>query len=176
MVSTLSVLHYLHGTQYFNSSTMLSDENGMNVTGTVNRKITKIRFGSGSSLQDSVFQSDLSSIPYTIGSTTGTLYTAYGQMIPVLAGSISFGRTTAAGNLTRLTSTTIAGGVFLYGVNFPTWSGQEVVHDPVFSTFITTTTTNKSPITWIIVGVAIGGVAALVVIVLAMRARIKRSS
>lgn len=176
MISTLSVLHYVHGTRYFNSSTILSDQNGANVTGTANRKISNIRFGSGSSLQDSVFQTDLSSIPYTIGGNTGTVYNATGQIIPVLAGSISFGRTTAAGNLTRQTSTTIAGGVFLYSVNFPMWSGQEVVHDPVFSTFITTTTTNNSPMTWIILSVAIGGVAAIVVIVLSMRARNKRSS
>ena len=174
MVSTLDVLHLLHSTRVFNASTLLSDENGGNVTMNGDRLIKKIRFGSGSSLQDSVFQADLASIPYTIDGTSGTTYTAYGQMIPVLVGGISYGHTTAVGNLTRQTKTAIVGGVFLYAVNFPTWNGQEIVHDPVFSTFISPT--SNFPVTWIIVGVAIGGVAALVVIVMVMRARNKRSS
>ncbi|HME55575.1 MAG TPA: hypothetical protein VKM55_25440 [Candidatus Lokiarchaeia archaeon] len=172
MVTTLDVLHYMHGTRVFNGSTLLSDENGGNVSANGNRVINKIRFGSGSSLQNTEFQTDLASIPYTTG---GTSYTAYGQMIPVMVGGISYGRTTAVGNLTRQTQTALVGGVFLYSVNFPTWSGHEVMHDPVFSTFITSSNSNN-PLTWVIVGVTIGGIAALVVIFGIVHARKKRSS
>ncbi|MBN2151396.1 MAG: hypothetical protein JW839_08125, partial [Candidatus Lokiarchaeota archaeon] len=151
-------------------NTALSDENAtsVNAGGSGTSRVAKIRFGSGTTLGGRVFESDLSSIPYTIGATP---HSATGQVIPVLMGGIALGKSNQVGNYTQQSGVAVFGMVYLYSVNFPTWSGQALVHDPVFSTFISV---GSGPGIWLYVGIALGGVAALVVILLVVRVRAKK--
>jgi hypothetical protein len=172
MVSLGSMFRVLAGTRRV-SNTVISNENATNVntgsSGTT--RIAKIRFGSGSSLAGRVFESDLSSIPYTIGVTP---YAATGQIIPVLMGGIALGKSNQVGNYTQQSGVAIVGMVYLYSVNFPTWSGQALVHDPVFSTFVSSG--SSGPGLWLYIGIALGGVAALVVVLAVVHAKKKRAS
>ncbi|NMC06412.1 MAG: hypothetical protein GYA24_14440, partial [Candidatus Lokiarchaeota archaeon] len=171
MVSMGSMFRVLAGTRLV-SNTALGNENGggINPGSDASSRIAKIRFGSGTSLGGRVFESDLASIPYTIGTTS---YGATAQMIPVLMGGIALGRSNPVGNYTQKSGVAIIGMVYLYSVNFPTWSGQALVHDPVFSTFIPS---GDSPKIWLYVGITLGGVAALVIVLAVVRAKKTRAS
>jgi len=172
MVSVGAMFRVLAGTRRV-SNTVISNENGTTASTGSNAtsRVAKIRFGSGTSLSSRVFESDLSSIPYTIGTTA---YTATGQIIPVLMGGIALGKSNQVGNFTQQSGVAIIGGIYLYSVNFPTWNGQALVHDPVFSTFITSAAVG--PGIWVYIGISLGGIAALVVILLVVRAKKKHAS
>ncbi|MHA1716817.1 MAG: hypothetical protein ACTSXP_14325, partial [Promethearchaeota archaeon] len=160
------------------NNTALVDENSTAINGTTNRtrEIRRIRFGSGDSLQDRVFEFDLDYIPYEIN---GQSETAYGQLIPMAMGGIAYGRATPEGNMTREEGRALYGTVLLYSVNFPEWSGSEIKHDPVFSTFLpeieSYTGPGPSRLLIIILTVSIGAVAFIVILISVIAVKKRKS-
>nr|MDO8118047.1 hypothetical protein [Candidatus Sigynarchaeota archaeon] len=172
MITIFSGFHLMHGTRTITGTNLIDQSDAdIDLNTSETRYIRRIRFASGTSLASRVFEMDLDSIPYESG---GTSHTAYGQLIPARMGSIAWGRTTTAGNMTTQTGTALFGAVMLYAVNFPAWSGNAIVHDPVFSTFIPSTTDGKG--LWFVIIASIAGIAAVVIIVGVVKAKKRDSS
>lgn len=170
MITLFNAFRFQYGSR-LRTNTRFGEDTGadINLGSNETRAIGRVRFASGTSLANRVFEMDLTSIPYQLA---GTDHVATAQFIPVRAGHVAWGRATPVGNMTRVEGLAVTHVVMLYSVNFPTWGGQAIVHDPVFTTFIPLG--GPSGIWWII-GIAIGGIAALV-IVLGVVARRKRAS
>ena len=126
------------------------------------REVGAIWFASGTSLGSRIFEMDLASIPYQLG---GQDYEAKGQLIPVMVGGIAYGRETIQDNVTVQSGLVVNVALMLYSVNFPTWGGQAIIHDPVFSTFIPSGGLGPLAIAAIVAGVGVVGIIIIVSIV-----------
>ncbi len=172
MITVFSGFRLMHGSRTITNTNVVDQGGtGIDVNANETRYVRRVRFASGTSLASRVFEMDLDSIPYESG---GTSYTAFGQLIPVKMGSITWGRMTTAGNITTQTGTAMYGVVMLYAVNFPTWNGNAIIHDPVFSTFIPSTDGGKN--LWVVIVIAVAGIAAVVIIIGVVKAKKRDSS
>ncbi|MHA1791276.1 MAG: hypothetical protein ACTSVI_01445 [Promethearchaeota archaeon] len=164
MVTLFSVYRLQHGSRVVGDNSIIGDNNStINVNESNAHAVGTVRFASGSSLRDRIFEFNLTEIPYSLG---GSSYTAYGQLIPAKMGGISYGRTTVVGNYTRESTTSIFGAVILYSVNFPTWGGHAIIHDPVFSTFVPTGSSTGGLSKPLLYTLVISGIAAVAVVVI----------
>ncbi|MHA1732938.1 MAG: hypothetical protein ACTSU5_13410 [Promethearchaeota archaeon] len=175
MNTMFMAFRYRAGMRTFNSSTRISGDGNTTLSDPERvRRMRQFRFSSGDTVQ---FENRLDDIPYNWG-TSGEAVTAIGQLVPLKLGQVSMGRATMDGNKTVAMGQSISGGVFLYSISYPKWSGQQIVHDPVFTTYVDDLGSAGSSwlsgnLKWILIA---AGAIAVVIVVFALVRRSRASS
>ncbi|MBD3185701.1 hypothetical protein GF325_02640 [Candidatus Bathyarchaeota archaeon] len=160
MVTMFDAFRLRHSNQVI-SNTRLSMANSTLIDPDSNqtRHAGRVRFASGASLSSRIFEIDLDSIPYQVA---GEDHDANGQLIPVRMADVAYGQATPMGNFTGIRGTQVQSVRLIYSVSFPTWGGEAIIHDPVFSTFISSDGSNE--LLYAILIAVVAGAAAIVVL------------
>ncbi|GAB4308650.1 MAG: hypothetical protein Kow0069_07130 [Promethearchaeota archaeon] len=168
MNTLFTAFRYRFLNKAFNGTMVLQSEKGQNLDPNAVNRIQRIRFASGDSLQ---FEARLDDIPYQ---WQGTNVSAVGQLIPIGLGSVTLGRASFVGDKLHVLGQSLSGGLFLYSISYPSWSGSAILHDPVFTTFVDTSTGGGGGLfggnlKWLLVGAAALGIVAIVVVAVVKR-------